>query len=64
MLFRSILRTSLVADVIRIADVEITLNGTLAASCTDVPIPTGALLSVSSVTASVTTDPAAMGAMA
>lgn len=62
--FVDILRTALVTDVIRVAEVEINLNGTSAAACTDVPIPTGALLTVSSVTATVTTDPTAMGSMA
>jgi predicted phage baseplate assembly protein len=62
--FVDILRTSLVTDVIRVANVVITLNGTQAPACTDVPIPSGALLSVQSVTASVTTDPTAMGSTA
>jgi len=47
--------------VIRVADLVITLNGTDAPNCTDVPIPTGALLSVQSVDANVTIDPAAIG---
>ena len=62
--FVDLLRTSLVTDVIRVANVTVTLNGTVAPACTDVPIPTGALLSVQSVTATVTTDPTAMGSVA
>ncbi|MGF6870989.1 putative baseplate assembly protein [Paraburkholderia sp. MM5477-R1] len=53
-----------VADVIRIADLAITLNGALAPACTDVAVPAGALLSVQSVVATVTTDATAMGAIA
>ena len=59
--FVDILRAALVTDVIRVADLVITLNGTDAPNCTDVPIPTGALLSVQSVDANVTIDPAAIG---
>jgi predicted phage baseplate assembly protein len=62
--FVDLLRTSLVTDVIRVANLLVTLNGTQAPACTDVPIPTGALLSVQSVTATVTTDPTAMGSVA
>jgi predicted phage baseplate assembly protein len=62
--FVDLLRTSLVTDVIRVADLVITLNGTEAPACSDVPIPAGALLSVQSITATVTTDPAAMGSIA
>jgi predicted phage baseplate assembly protein len=63
--FVSILRVaSQVADVLRLADLVITLNGVPAPACTDVAIPTGALLTVQSVVATVTTDPAAMGAIA
>ena len=53
-----------VANVIRVADLVITLNGGRPPSCTDVAIPSGALISVQSVQVSVTTDPAAMGAVA
>jgi predicted phage baseplate assembly protein len=60
--FVDILRTALAANVIRVANLTISLNGTAAPACSDVPIETGALLSVRSVTASVTTDPAAMEA--
>ncbi len=62
--FVDLLRTSLVTDVIRVASVVVTLNGTQAPACTDVPVPTGALLSVQSVTATVTTDATAMGSIA
>jgi len=62
--FVDILRAALVTDVIRVADLVITLNGTDAPNCTDVPIPTGALLSVQSVDANVTIDPAAIGSAA
>ncbi len=60
--FANILRVaSQVTDVIRVASVVIALNGTAAPACTDVAIPTGALLNVQSVTATVTTNPTAMG---
>jgi len=59
--FVDLLRTSLVTDVIRVANLVVSLNGTQAPACSDVPIPTGALLSVQSVTATVTTDPTVMG---
>lgn len=62
--FVDLLRTALVTDVIRVANLVVTLNGTQAPACTDVPIPAGALLSVQSVTATVTTDPTAMGSTA
>jgi predicted phage baseplate assembly protein len=62
--FVEVLRAALVNDVIRVADLVITLNGTAAPACTDVPVPAGNLLSVQSVTASVTTDPSALGATA
>ena len=52
---------ALVTDVIRVADLVITLNGTQAPACTDAPIPAGALLTVQSVTATVTTDPDGYG---
>ena len=54
--FVDVLRTALVTDVIRVANLVITLQGTAAPACTDVSIPTGALLTVQSVTASVYTD--------
>jgi predicted phage baseplate assembly protein len=62
--FSDLLRVSVVTDVIRVALLRITLNGITAPDCTDVPIPTGALVAVQSVTASVTTDPTAMGTVA
>jgi predicted phage baseplate assembly protein len=63
--FVNLLRVaSQVADVIRVADLVVTLNGVAAPACTDVAVPTGALLSVQSVQASVTTDPSAMGSVA
>jgi hypothetical protein len=63
--FVNVLRVaSQVAKVIRVANLMITLNGTQAPACTDVSIPTGALLSVRAVTATVTTDPTAMGSIA
>ena len=62
--FVDLLRTSLVTDVIRVANLTVTLGSTQAPACTDVPIPAGALLSVQSITASVTTDPTAMGSVA
>jgi len=63
--FVSVLRVaSQVADVIRVAELTITLNGVPAPACTDVAVPTGALLTVQAVSATVTTDPAAMGAIA
>jgi predicted phage baseplate assembly protein len=58
--FVDLLRTALVADVIRVANLVITLNSIAAPACTDVPLPAGALLAVQSVTASVFTDPAAL----
>jgi predicted phage baseplate assembly protein len=62
--FADILRVaSQVPDVIRCSDLLITLDGTQAPACTDVTIPTGALLNVQSVTATVTTDPAALGSI-
>jgi predicted phage baseplate assembly protein len=62
--FADLLRVSLVADVIRLADLTVTLNGVVQPGCTDVPIPNGALLALQSVTATVTTDPAEMGSVA
>jgi predicted phage baseplate assembly protein len=63
--FVNVLRiASQVTNVIRVANLTITLNGTPAPACTDVAIASGALLSVQSVTATVTTDPTAMGSMA
>jgi predicted phage baseplate assembly protein len=63
--FVNVLRVaSQVTDVIRVADLVITLNGVPAPACTDVAVPTGALLTVQAVSATVTTDPAAMGAVA
>jgi predicted phage baseplate assembly protein len=62
--FADLLRVSLVTDVIRVADLTVTLDGIDHPACTDVPIPTGALVAVQSVTATVTTDPAAMGSVA
>jgi predicted phage baseplate assembly protein len=63
--FVNVLRVaSQVTDVIRVADLTITLNGVPAPACTDVSIPTGALLTVQAVQATVTTDPAAMGSIA
>jgi predicted phage baseplate assembly protein len=53
-----------VADVIRVADLVITVGGVQTAACTDATIPSGALLNVQSVLASVATDPAAMGSVA
>jgi predicted phage baseplate assembly protein len=53
-----------VANVVRVADLVVTLNGVPAAACTDVAVPGGALLALQSVQASVTTDPAAMGTVA
>jgi predicted phage baseplate assembly protein len=49
------------ADVLSVAEVTITLNGTVAPACSDVPIPAGTLLNVQFVDATVTTDPTAMG---
>lgn len=48
-------------NVLSVASVRVMLNGIVAPSCADVPIPAGALLDVQSVSATVTTDPAAMG---
>ena len=62
--FVDVLRVSLVTDVIRVANVTITAQGTAAPACTDVPIPAGALIAVQSVTATVFTDPTAMGSVA
>jgi predicted phage baseplate assembly protein len=62
--FVDVLRAALVANVIRVANVAITLQNITAPACTDVPIAAGALLAVQSVTASVYTDDAAMGTMA
>jgi predicted phage baseplate assembly protein len=63
--FADVLRVaSQVTDVIRCTGLLITLDGTRAPACTDVTIPTGALLNVQSVTATVTTDPGAMGSIA
>ncbi len=53
-----------VANVIRVADLVMTVNGVRTPSCTDAAIPPGALISVQSVGASVTTDPAVMGSVA
>lgn len=53
-----------VANVIRVADLVMTVSGVRTPACTDAAIPSGALISVQSVQASVTTDPAAMGAVA
>ncbi len=52
------------ANVVRVADLVITLNGVQAPACTDAAVPAGALLTVQSVQASVTTDPNAMGSVA
>jgi predicted phage baseplate assembly protein len=63
--FVDVLRVaSQVAGVIRVADLVITLKSAPAPACTDVTIPTGALLTVQAVSATVTADPAAMGAIA
>ncbi len=62
--FVDLLRVALVTDVIRVANLVITLQGTAAPACTDVPIATGALLDVQSVTATVFTDPTALGSVA
>jgi predicted phage baseplate assembly protein len=63
--FVNVLRVaSQVANVIRVADLTIALNGVQAPPCTDVTVPTGALLALQSVLATVTTNPAAMGAIA
>jgi len=62
--FVDLLRMALVADVIRVANLVITLQGTAAPACTDVPIAIGALLAVQSVTATVFTDPTALGSVA
>ena len=62
--FVDVLRAALVANVIRVADVAITLQGITAPACTDVPITAGALVELQSVTANVYTDAAALGAMA
>ena len=62
--FVDILHAALVADVVRVASLVITVGGTDMPACTDVPIPAGALLSVQSVNATVTTDPAALGSAA
>jgi predicted phage baseplate assembly protein len=62
--FVDLLRMALVTDVIRVANLVITLQGTAAPVCTDVPIAMGALLAVQSVTATVFTDPTALGSVA
>lgn len=62
--FVDMLRAALVTDVIRVANLVITLNETTAQACTDVAIPAGALVSLQAVTATVTTDPTAMGSKA
>jgi predicted phage baseplate assembly protein len=63
--FVDVLRVaSQVADVVRVANLAITLNGAPSPACTDVSVPASALLAVQSVLASVTTDPAAMGSVA
>jgi predicted phage baseplate assembly protein len=63
--FVNVLRVaSQVTNVIRVANLTVTLDGAQAPACTDAAIPSGALLSVQSVTATVTTDPAAMGSIA
>ena len=62
--FVDVLRAALVADVIRVANLIITLQDVAAPACTDVPIALGALLAVQSVTANVYTDASELGAMA
>lgn len=62
--FVDVLRTALVQDVIRVANLVITLQGTAAPPCTDVPLTAGALLTVQSVTPTVYTDPSALGSVA
>jgi predicted phage baseplate assembly protein len=63
--FVNVLRVaSQVTNVVRVANLTLTLDGAPAPACTDVAIPSGALLGVQSVTATVTTDPAAMGSVA
>jgi predicted phage baseplate assembly protein len=63
--FADVLRVaSQVTDVIRCANLVITLDDVQAPACTDVAIPAGALPNVQSVIATVTTDPTAMGSMA
>jgi predicted phage baseplate assembly protein len=52
------------ANVVRVADLVITLNRVKAPACTDAAVPAGALLTVQSVQASVTADPNAMGPVA
>jgi predicted phage baseplate assembly protein len=53
-----------VADVVRVAGLVITLDGVQAPACTDAAVPPGALLTIQSVQATVTTDPTAMGSVA
>jgi predicted phage baseplate assembly protein len=53
-----------VANVIRVADLVITVNGVQTAACTDAAVPAGALLTMQSVQATVTTDPTAMESVA
>jgi hypothetical protein len=61
--FVDLLRAALVTDVLRVANLAITLQGTTAPDCTDVSVPAGALLELTSVAANVTTDPNALGSM-
>jgi len=51
--YSDLFRTALVSDVQRVESLSITLNGTTAAPCADVPIPTGNLLTVSDVNVTV-----------
>jgi predicted phage baseplate assembly protein len=53
-----------VTNVIRVADLVITLDGVQTAACTDAAVTAGALLTVQSIQASVTTDPTAMESVA
>ncbi|HEY1749973.1 MAG TPA: putative baseplate assembly protein [Caulobacteraceae bacterium] len=62
--FVDLLRTALVTDVIRVANLTVTVNGTIAPACTDVAIAANALVGLQSVTANVSTDPAALGSIA
>jgi predicted phage baseplate assembly protein len=59
--FGDLYRVALVIGVLRIESVTITLNGVDAPPCTDVPVPTAALLNVTGVTAVVNPDPSAGG---
>ena len=59
-----VLQAAMVSDVIRVANLTITVQGIAAPACTDAPIPANTLIAVQGVTANIFTDPSAIGSVA